>query len=367
MALRVHLGTRKGLFDFEVGDDGSTTTPEVRGFLGAPVTMLLSNPEDGNLYAALDHGHFGVKLHRSDDGGREWHECAVPEYPSADDTDEKESAPALNEIWSLESGGPEHPDRLWCGTIPGGLFLSTDRGDTWQLIDSLWNREERSQWFGGGKDHPGIHSICVDPRNGDHLCVGLSCGGVWRTRDAGQTWEVASKGMRAEYMPPERQFDSVIQDPHRMVQCRDAPDNFWVQHHNGVFRSTDGCDSWQEIESPGVSPFGFAVVVDPQDGDRAWFVPGVKDECRVPVDGRIVVTKTSDGGATFDVLDAGLPNPPAWDIVFRHCLDIDATGRVLVMGSSTGSVWTSVDAGESWSLLSPHLPQVYCVRIESDR
>ena len=49
--------------------------------------------------------------------------------------------------------------------------------------------------------------------------------------------------MRAEYMPPERQSDPNVQDPHLLAQCRANPDVFWVQHHNGIFRSTDGAAS----------------------------------------------------------------------------------------------------------------------------
>ncbi len=53
------------------------------------------------------------------------------------------------------------------------------------------------------------------------------------------------------------------------------------------------------------SSFGFGVVVHPKDPDTAWFVPGIKDEKRYPVDGKLVVTRTRDGGKTFDVLSKG--------------------------------------------------------------
>ena len=168
--------------------------------------------------------------------------------------------------------------------------------------------------------------------------------------------------MRAEYMPPDEAGNPNIQDPHRLVQCRSQPETLWVQHHNGVFRSTNGGVAWQEIENVQPSGFGFAVVVHPDDADTAWFVPGVKDECRVPVDGRLVVTRTRDGGRSFETLDQGLPNNHCYDIVFRHGLDIDSTGNRLVMGSSTGSLWISEDSGDSWECTSVHLPQIYCVR-----
>ena len=113
--------------------------------------------------------------------------------------------------------------------------------------------------------------------------------------------------MRADFMPPDREFDPDIQDPHRVVRCAAAPDVLWTQHHNGIFRSIDDGDLWTEITEAGPSTFGFAVAVHPHDPDTAWFVPAIKDEVRVPVDGRFVVTRTRDGGATFDVLADGLP------------------------------------------------------------
>jgi photosystem II stability/assembly factor-like uncharacterized protein len=134
-----------------------------------------------------------------------------------------------------------------------------------------------------------------------------------------------------------------------------------VQHHNGVFRSTDRGRSWQEINAA-VSGFGFAVAVHPRDGETAWFVPAVKDECRVPVDGKVVVTRTRDGGQSFDVLREGLPQEQAYDLTYRHSLDIDGSGDRLAFGSTTGSLWVSEDQGDRWESLSHFLPPVYCVR-----
>ena len=75
------------------------------------------------------------------------------------------------------------------------------------------------------------------------------------------------------------------------------------------------------------SSFGFGVVVHPKDPDTAWFVPGIKDEKRYPVDGKLVVTRTRDGGKSFDVLSNGLPQEHAYDIVFRHALAGDEHRR----------------------------------------
>lgn len=369
MSERLFVGTRKGLFTIE------KTGPRWRfgatSFLGDNVSMLLPDRRDGRLYACLDHGHFGVKLHRSADGGATWEEIATPKFPEPP-ADWETKKPAMSKavpwklvrVWSLEAGGADRPGELWCGTIPGGLFHSKDRGATWSLVRPLWDHEKRTEWFGGGADWPGIHSICVDPRDTRRVAVGVSCGGVWVTEDLGASWNCRADGMRAEYMPPEMQHYPNTQDPHRIVHCEAAPDAMWCQHHNGVFRTTDGARTWTEIPSAGPSVFGFAVAVHPSDPNTAWFVPAVKDEKRIPVDGKVVVSRTHDGGKTFDVLRAGLPQDHAYDLTFRHGLDIDATGRCLAFGSTTGSLWITEDQGDHWQTVSEHLPPVYCVRWE---
>ena len=168
--------------------------------------------------------------------------------------------------------------------------------------------------------------------------------------------------MWAAYMPPERKHDPHIQDPHRIVQCGSSPDTFWAQHHNGVFRTSDGATTWHEVPDVPPSTFGFAVAVHPEFPDTAWFVPGIDDEHRIPVEGRLVVTRTRDGGKTFDVLTEGLPQGLAYDLTFRHALDVDETGDRLVFGSTTGGLWVSENGGDSWTCVSTHLPPVYCTR-----
>ena len=356
---RFHVATPKELF--AVARDAGTWTLGPPAFLADPVSAVLDDPRDGTRYAALNLGHFGVKLKRSRDDGRTWEEIPPPVYPRQPD-DASGSPWSLSLIWCLEAGGADQPGTLWAGTIPGGLFRSDDRGESWHLVRSLWDRPERAGWFGGGYDHPGIHSIAVDPRDSRHVTVGISCGGVWTTRDGGTSWRLTAAGMRAGYMPPDQSGNPNIQDPHRLVACRDHPDVLWAQHHSGMFRSTDGADTWIEITGVPMSSFGFAAAAHPADPDTAWFVPAVRDECRVPVDGRFVVTRTRDGGRHFDVLERGLPAAPAYDLAYRHGLDVARDGRTLALGTTTGGLWVSEDAGDTWHCISAHLPPIYAVR-----
>jgi len=351
MSERALVSTRKGLFVYARDRRGWGLAQS--HFAGSPVTLALADPSDGALYAALNLGHFGPKLHRSDDGGASWQEIAVPAFPAG-----AEGNPALKQVWALEAGA--EPGTLWAGGIPAGLFVSKDRGASWHLVDALWNLPERARWFGGGYDDAGIHSVLVDPDDASHIIVGISCGGVWQTRDGGKSWKPRTDGMFAAYVPPEQRNDSAVQDPHRVARCAAHPDNLWIQHHNGVFRSTDGGGKWNELLPP-VSNFGFAVAAHPSDPKTAWFVPAQSDQRREPVDATMVVTRTRDGGATFETLGVGLP-APAYDLVYRHGLDVDEAGERLVMGSTTGGLWFSDDAGEEWQLERTRLPPIYAVR-----
>ncbi len=354
-ASRAWLATRKGLFELQRQRTGWEIARV--HFLAEPVSMLLPPDAQGRMLAALNLGHFGVKVHASDDAGDHWEEVATPTYPP-----QPEGAPGpawkLQQIWSLEAsaGG-----RLWAGTLPGGLFRSDDFGRSWQLVESLWQRPERLEWFGGGYDVPGIHSICPHPQRPDELLVGLSCGGAWITRDGGESWAPHTKGMIAGYMPPEQAENPNTQDPHRIVRCPAAPDVLWCQHHSGIFRSADNAGTWQAVEAP-LSSFGFAVAVHPAEPGTAWFVPAQADQRRLPVDAALAVNRTRDGGRSFQSLRTGLPQHHCYDLVYRHGLAVSEDGQSLLMGSTTGNVWASDNQGDTWSVVSLNLPPVYAAR-----
>src|SRR5688500_4708676 len=169
------------------------------------------------------------------------------------------------------------------------------------------------------------------------------------------TWRQNAHGMRSKYMPPDQQYDPYIQDPHRIVACPAQPRVLWAQHHNGIFRSTEAGEKWIEIENVQPSAFGFAVAVHPEDPDVAWFVPAAKDELRYAVDGKVVVTRTRNGGKSFEILRNGLPQEHAYDLTYRHALDIDLTGERLAFGSTTGSLFVTEDGGDRWTEVTSHL------------
>ncbi len=353
------VASRKGLFVMRGQGAQWSLAPPL--FAGEPLTQLLVDPRDGAWYGALRMGHFGVKLRKSTDQGAHWQEIAAPAFPAkptegewADDT----TPWTVDMIWALAAGGADEPGVLWAGCIPAGLFRSQDGGASWQLCLPLWQEPRRRAWFGGGYDHAGIHSILVDPRDARHVTLAISCGGVWQTHDGGASWQLTADGMRADFVPQESADDGNVQDPHCMVACPASPDVLWVQHHCGIYHSDDAGATWKAIAAPQPSGFGFAVACDPVNPQRAWFVPAQADAVRFPVDGAMCVTRTDDGGASFQRFGAGLAQQHAYHLVYRHALAVHADGTTLAMASTTGGLWLSQDAGEHWQQLSNDLPPV---------
>src|ERR1700751_1283147 len=101
--------TRKGLFTVA----RKSGHWEIIGadFLGENCSVALSDPRDGTRYVALDHGHFGVKLHRSTANG--WEEISAPVYPPKPEGYEEKDlwGRPINwttaRIWSLPAGNAD--------------------------------------------------------------------------------------------------------------------------------------------------------------------------------------------------------------------------------------------------------------------
>jgi hypothetical protein len=358
MADRLHVGTRKGLFELARSPGGWEIVDAQ--FLGDPVSAVMAEP-DGSVYAALDLGHFGAKLWQRDSAGT-WSELGVPAFPPRPPGADDDPHPwSLGKIWVLEPGGVR--GRLWAGTMPGGLFRSNDGGLSWSLNEALWDMPERRQWAGvAGGEQPGINSVLIDPRNPSDIRIGVSTAGVWASTDTGGSWRLINRGMYAEYMPSEQRDNPIAQDVHRLARCTAYPEIIWCQHHNGVFRSEDAGATWREVTAIRPSKFGFAVAAHPHDPNAAWFVPAVKDERRIPVDGQVVVARTRDAGQSFEVLRNGLPQRHAYDLVWRHALAVDETGKRLAFGSTSGGLWISEDGGDSWTMPEARLPPIAAVR-----
>lgn len=350
------LGTRKGVIQLRWNDKCEILR---EGHRGIPVPYAFRDHRTGVLWASLDHGHWGAKLSRSRDEGATWEEVAAPAYPEGATLPNGDPAKLIY-LWVLAPGGDDDPERLYAGTEPGGLFVSDDGGESFEIVSSLWDHPSRqTHWFGGGRDHAGVHSVVVDPRDSNRVKVGVSVAGVFESGDGGASWAPKNQGLRADYLP--EKYPEVGHDPHLVAACPSDPDKLWQQNHCGIFRSVDGGETWSDVsEADGPARFGFAVAVDEKNGDEAYVVPAVSDEQRVAIDNALSVCRTEDGGKSWKALRKGLPQLNVYDIVFRHALD--KKGDRLAFGTTTGNLFVSRDRGDTWNSAGNHFPPIYSVR-----
>ena len=385
MSDRILVGTRKGTF--LVTRSAPRWQVKLAGHGGNGVNYVARDPHTGTLWALLGHGHWGAKVSKSTDGGATWADATQIRYPEGarhylppppSETGSGEGAPTLKpatllKLWTL-AFGPK--GRIYVGTIPGGLFVSKDGGETFELNLGLWNHESRggdlfagpgngtTKWYGTpaaeGEFAPGIHSVETDPRDPERILVAVSTAGVFETRDGGATWRTRNQGLVMDYGPnPTDEWAG--HDPHAIVRCEAQPDHVWQQNHCGVFHSEDGAATWKKVSVPDVGVhFGFPVAVDPKDGRTAWLVPGTSDQKRMAIDGGLFVARTRDGGRTWQQLRKGLPQENAYDVVLRHAFHNG--GDRLAFGSTTGNLYVSEDRGDTWQTVANNLPPVYSVR-----
>lgn len=356
---RIVVGSTKGLI-FLGKSDGNWKIKSVH-FKGLPISMIHYDRQGGTWWVALSIKHWGPKLFMSTDDGNTWQERNVPQYPAASSVKTGLRA-TLKLIWS--GLYTPHNNRLWLGTEPGGLFFSDDHGLNFQLCDALWNHRSRPEhWFGGGRNQAGIHTIEQDPLKLHSLIVGVSCAGVFQTDDEGISWEGRNRGLRADYLPdPHSEFGH---DPHAIKICHSNPDVIWQQNHCGVFRSTDRAITWTDVtDQDEWGRYGFPIVIDHSDPNRAWIIPAESDEQRVAKNQRLVVCTTTDGGKSWRKITSGLPQEDCFDLVFRHAFEHER--RQMVFGTTTGHLFFSEDLGENWTAIAGFLPPIHIVQFASE-
>ena len=351
------VGTKKGLF---VLDKVRGQEPRVRKrhFAGQVVEYAVQDPRTGRYFAAVTHGHFGPHLFYTDHLDAEWQQAQGPAF------DEDHGA-TVERIWIVEPGGQDGV--LWTGIAPAALFRSEDNGESWQLVESLWNDPSRASWE-GGLGGLTLHTICCWPGNPQRLTVAMSAVGVWISEDGGASWSRHAEGLVPRYLPEEARTDSIMHCVHKIQQAPKQPDTFYMQFHGGVYRSDDGGRAWTDIGDAGSenglpADFGFPLVADPRDPDRALVIPLVSDVDRVPPDGNLRVYETRDRGNSWQPLGTGLPSHDAYVNVLRQafCHDgLDPLG--LYFGTGSGTVYGSHDDGAHWRLLAGNLPPVTSVR-----
>ncbi len=353
------VGTMKGAFVLR--SDSTRKDWEIGGpyFPGRPIYAMAYDDREGRkrLWSAVNSSHWGSYLSTSDDFGKNWTEPEAYGVKFPDDADN-----SVKQIWQIALGNEQEPNTLYCGVEPAALFRSDDAGETWSLVKGLYDHPHRPQWtpgFGGLC----LHSILPDPENKNRMHIAISTGGVYRTDDGGQNWQVRNQGVRAQFLPPDQLYPEFGQCVHKIVSHPSNPNRIFLQNHWGLYKSDDGGDSWHDIANGVPSDFGFAIEIDHNDPNTAFIVPLESDEFRCTPEAKLRVYRTRNAGESWEPLTNGLPQENAFETVLRDGMagdKLNPTG--IYFGTRNGKLFGSSDAGESWSAIMEGLPPILCVK-----
>jgi len=352
MKTLVLAGTKKGLFAFTSADRRRW---ELNGPFqnGREINHAIYDGRSGRIYATANDAWFGCEIVWSGDLGKSWTTARQnPVFP-------EKSGLKLERLWHIEPGRASELEVLYAGAAPAALFRSDDGGQSWTEIISLTEHPSRPRW------HPGagglcLHSIAIDHSNAQRMFVGISAVGVFRTEDGGATWSVANQGTRAEFLP--EKFPEFGQCVHKLLIADGKRSLLFQQNHCGVYRSADAGRTWQEITAGLPSDFGFPLALHPRESETLFVLPLKGADFRCPPEGKLRVFRSRNGGKSWEPLSKGLPQENAFVGVYREAMASDYMNAAgIYFGTNTGKIFASDDEGDTWRVLADNLPPVYSI------
>ncbi len=298
---------------------------------------------------------WGTVLRSSEDFGKSWtnpQEASI-RFPS-------DSGLSLQNIWQITLGRPDEPEVLYCGVEPAALFETHDGGDTWSLVQGLFNHPHRHRWMPGT-----VASLYI-----------LLC--LTRLIRSECTWQSQPEAFTAptmEDLPGRRKtgafelrscrlkYPEFGQCVHKIAMHPDHPERLFLQNHWGLYRSDDYAENWTDIANGVPSDFGFAMVMNPRNPNCVYIVPVESDEFRCTCDGRLRIYRTRNAGSSWEPLMRGLPQKGAHETVLRDGMTIDSFDPVgIYFGTRSGKVFSSNDEGRTWQKILDGLPPVVSIK-----
>ena len=244
------------------------------------------------------------------------------------------------------AGVPSQPNVFYVGQVNGGVWKTDDYGRTWRPIFD----HESTQSIGAIAVAPSDPNIVyVSSGEGLHR-PDLSVGnGIYKSTDAGQTWTHLGlddgqqiPALAIDPRDPNRVFAAVLGHPYGPSEER------------GIYRSTDGGQTWQKVISKDENTGGSDVEIDPSNPDvvyaSMWEVREGPWEDNNEFNGTNGgLFKSTDGGNTWNRLTNGLPSDLSQIYVAIAPSDPHRLYATLAMASGKLAVYRSDDAGESWA------------------
>jgi photosystem II stability/assembly factor-like uncharacterized protein len=322
---------------------GTTFTPVFDGEGAYSIGCVALDPEDPNVvWVGTGENNnqrsvaYGDGVYKSADGGATWKNVGLKtsEHVGMIRVDPRDS----NVVY-VAAYGP-----LWSPGGDRGLYKTTDGGATWTPILTI-------------SENTGVSEVHLDPRNPDllyavahqrrrHVFTMIDGGpesAVYKSRDAGKTWDKIVTGLPAGDLGRIGLAVSPVV-PNLLYAIVEAQ-----ERKGGFYRSLNGGASWERRNGyTSAGNYYQELVCDPKDPDRVYSMD-------------VFLQVTDDGGATWRALG---DESKHWD---SHALWIDPCDTDYYLNGNDGGVYESFDRGRTWKYM-PNLPvtQFYKVTTDND-
>ncbi|HMN90373.1 MAG TPA: glycosyl hydrolase, partial [Saprospiraceae bacterium] len=243
------------------------------------------------------------------------------------------------------TGVPGKPNLYYMGATGGGVWRTTDGGQTWESISD--------GWFGGS-----IGAVAVSEYDNNVIYVGggektvrgnVSYGfGMWKSEDAGKTWKHIG-------LKNSRHISRVRIHPKNpdLVYAAVLGDLFKSSDERGVYRSKDGGKTWERILFANADAGAVDLVFDPNNPRimfaSTWRIRRTPYSLESGGEGSDL-WKTTDGGDTWTKITnkKNLPNGN-WGIAGVTVSPANSNRVWAIIENENGGVYRSDDGGDTWS------------------
>lgn len=245
------------------------------------------------------------------------------------------------------------PRVVYAATASSGVWKTINAGTTWEPLF----QHEQTIAIGGmavSQSHPDVVWVATGEPNMRNLRSSSWGSGIYKSTDAGHTWRQmgladAQHMGRVVIHPtnPDVVFATVLGS-----MWQDDPRKNAVR---GLYKTTDGGVTWRKTLSAGENAGIVDVVIDPRQPNTLYAAAWQRqrrDWSYVNVGAQSGLFKSTDGGDTWTRLTAGLPATPTGRPGVDVCRSRPSTLYAVVEGAD-GGVYRSLDAGVTWTRRNP--------------